>query len=105
MLVRLEDTPVDERMDFMHEMSATLWVPMDFAGDGTQQAEFRVSGLGPMQVVVIDVMPVTVSRTPQNIEQADPDLLKAFVACGGGHMRDRPGRPAGEAATGRAHLL
>ena len=84
MLIRLQDRPVDERMDFMHEMSPTLWVPMDFAADGTPQAEFRISGLGPMQVVVIDAMPVTVSRTPQHIEQADPDLLKAFVACGGG---------------------
>jgi len=83
-VVRLEDMPADERMDFLHEVSATLWVPMGFAGDGIRRAEFRVSGPGPMQVVVIDGMPVTVSRTPRHIEQADPDLLKAFVACGGG---------------------
>jgi len=45
---------------------------------------FRASGLGPMQVVVMDVMPTTVSRTPQLISQADPDMLKMLLVCGGG---------------------
>jgi AraC-like DNA-binding protein len=52
--------------------------------DSTYLAEFRASGLGPMQVVVMDVMPVTVSRTPELIAQADPDLMKLLLVCGDG---------------------
>jgi AraC-like DNA-binding protein len=93
-LVRLGDTPVDERIDFLHEISAKLWVPMDFTGDSTPEAEFRVSGFGPLQVVVLDVTPLTVSRTPQHIEQADPDLLKAYVSRGGTSVIAQDGRRA-----------
>jgi AraC-like DNA-binding protein len=93
-LVRLEDRPVDERMDFLREMSARLWVPMDFAGDDSPRAEFRVSGFGPLQVVVLDVTPLTVSRTSQHIEQADPDLLKAYVSRGGTSVITQDGRRA-----------
>jgi len=46
--------------------------------------EFRTSGLGPMQVVVLDIMPITVRRTAALISQADPDMLKLFLVCGGG---------------------
>jgi AraC-like DNA-binding protein len=45
---------------------------------------FRASGLGPLQVVVMDVMPITVTRTPALIEREDPDLLKMLLACGEG---------------------
>lgn len=48
------------------------------------RAEFRASALGAMQVVVMDVMPVTVRRTPKLISQADPDLLKLVMVCDGG---------------------
>lgn len=37
-----------------------------------------------MQVVVLDVMPVTVRRTPVLISQADPDMLKMLLVCGDG---------------------
>jgi hypothetical protein len=36
-----------------------------------------------MQVVVMDIMPITVCRTPPLISQADPDLLKMVLVCGG----------------------
>jgi AraC-like DNA-binding protein len=48
------------------------------------RGEFRASGLGPMQVVVLDVMPITVRRTRELISQADPDMLKMLLVCGGG---------------------
>jgi AraC-like DNA-binding protein len=82
--IRADERPADERLDFVREMSARLWVPMDFRAEGTFRGEFRVSGLGPMQVVVIDTVPVTVFRTAAHIAEADPDMLKAFMMCGGG---------------------
>jgi AraC-binding-like domain len=51
------------------------------AESGDYEGEFRASGLRAMQVVVMDIMPITVSRTPKLISQADPDLLK--MVCGG----------------------
>jgi hypothetical protein len=37
-----------------------------------------------MQVVVMmDIMPITVRRTPKLISQADPDMLKMVLVCGG----------------------
>ena len=47
---------------------------MDFRADGIGHAEFCASGLGAMQVVVIDTVPVTVCGTAAHIAQADPDL-------------------------------
>jgi len=37
-----------------------------------------------MQVVVLNVMPITVRRTPELISQADPDMLKMLLVCDGG---------------------
>lgn len=94
-VIRLEDRPADEHMDFLREMSATLWVPMDFSAEGTTKAEFRASGLGPMQVVAVETAPVTVHRTARHIEQADPDMLKAMLMYGGGRsVVDQGGRQA-----------
>ena len=46
-------------------MTAATWVPMECRCEsGDYQGEFRASGLGVMQVVVMDIMPITVSRTP-----------------------------------------
>ena len=75
-----------DRIDFFREMTATVWVPMECRPrlDADYRAVFRASGLGPMQVVVMDVMPTTVRRTPQLISQADPDMLKMLLVCGGG---------------------
>lgn len=71
-------------MDFVREMSSTLWVPMDFLTDGEIHGDFRANGLGSMQVVRIDLMPLTVVRAPAHIECGDPDMLKACMMCGGG---------------------
>jgi len=58
------------------------------------RGEFRVSGLGPMQVVVLDVMPITVRRTHALISQADPDMLKMLLVCDGSSVVDQGGRQA-----------
>ena len=91
-LVRIDGAvPAADRIDFIRQMSAGMWVPMDFSFDRACErldaevaGEFHASGLGAMQVVVMDIMPITVHRTGKHIAQADPDLLKAFLVCGGG---------------------
>lgn len=76
---------VADRVDFVEDMTASLWVPMQcralHEGDTRYLAEFRASGLGAMQVVVIDAMPIVVSRTRELISQADPDMLKMVLVC------------------------
>jgi AraC-like DNA-binding protein len=83
--ISLADWPESDRLDYMREASAALWVPMDFTfcPVAPAWAEFRASGLGPMQVVVIDCLPAVVHRTPQLISRADPDLMKAFLVLDG----------------------
>lgn len=83
-LIRLEDRPADERMDYLYELCPALWVPMDFKTQGPPRGEFRASGTGAMQVVVMDVAPITVIRTAAHVEQADPDMLKAALMLGPG---------------------
>lgn len=83
-LIRTDQVPVADRLDFVREMTAATWVPMECRSElGDYRGEFRASGLGPMQVVVMDIMPITVRRTPRLISQADPDLLKMVLVCGG----------------------
>lgn len=85
-LIRTDEVPDTDLIDFMRVMMANTWVPMDCHPETSAgyRGEFRASGLGPMQVVVMDVMPVRVCRTPELISRADPDLLKLFLVCGGG---------------------
>jgi AraC-like DNA-binding protein len=85
-LIQMDHVPVADRVDFLREMTATVWVPMECRPQlgADYRAVFRASGLGPMQVVVMEVMPTTVRRTPQLISQADPDMLKMLMVCGGG---------------------
>jgi len=85
-LIQMDHVPVADRVDFFREMTTAVWVPMECRPglDADYRAEFRASGLGPMQVVVMDIMPTTVHRTPQLISQADPDMLKMLLVCGGG---------------------
>ena len=85
-LIQMDHVPVADRIDFFREMTAVVWVPMECRPDldADYRAVFRASGLGPMQVVVMDVTPTTVHRTPQLISQADPDMLKMLLVCGGG---------------------
>jgi AraC-like DNA-binding protein len=83
-LIRTDQVPAPDRLDFVREMTATTWVPMECHSElGDYRGEFRASGLGPMQVVVMDIMPITVRRTPELISQADPDMLKLVLVCGG----------------------
>ena len=96
-LIRTEEVPAADRLDFVQEMTATTWVPMECRSEyrADYRGEFRASGLGPMQVVVLDVMPITVRRTPELISQADPDMLKMLLVCdGGSSVVDQGGRQA-----------
>ncbi|NKZ02824.1 helix-turn-helix domain-containing protein [Actinomadura latina] len=86
-LITVDEVPVADRSEFFRQMTATTWVPMECRPPGHwagYRGEFRASGFGPMQAVAMDIMPITVSRTPKLISQADPDLLKVFLVCGGG---------------------
>jgi AraC-like DNA-binding protein len=96
-LVTTADVPAADRFDFIRELSATMWVPMECRGrcPADYRGEFRASGLGPMQVVVLDIMPITVRRTTEMIEHADPNMLKLFLVCAGGaSVVDQGGRQA-----------
>ena len=82
-LISTDQVPTADRYDFVQQTAATTWVPMEIRSEcGNYQAEFRASGLGAMQVVVMDMMPLTARRTPKLISQADPDLLKLALVCG-----------------------
>jgi AraC-like DNA-binding protein len=97
MRIHTDEIDAADRRDFLMEMTAATWVPMDCrALYGTDyQGEFRASGLGAMQVVVMDIKPVSVHRTPELISQADPDMLKLMLVCGGNPcLVDQGGRQA-----------
>jgi hypothetical protein len=84
-LIQIDHVPPADLVDFLREVMAKTWVPMECLPEsrlGNFRGEFRASGLGPMQVVVIDVPPATVSRTPAHISHADPDMLKLVLAHG-----------------------
>ena len=68
--VRIDEASADRR-DYLQEITAATWVPMECRaeGSGDYRGVFRASGLGAMQVVVMDVMPISVHRTPKLIEQ------------------------------------
>ena len=85
-LIRTDQVPPADRLDFVQQITAATWVPMTCQSEHRADywGEFRVSGLGAMQVVVLDIMPITVRRTAALISQADPDLAKMFLVCGGG---------------------
>ena len=96
-LIRTEEVPAADRLDFVRGITATTWVPMECHSEfrADYRGEFRASGLGPMQVVVLDVMPITVRRTRDLISQADPDMLKMLLVCdGGSSVVDQGGRQA-----------
>jgi AraC-like DNA-binding protein len=85
-LIRTDHVPAADRLDFVQDLTAATWVPMEcrpLLARCDYQGEFRVSGLGAMQVVVMDVMPIVVSRTPRLISQKDPDMLKMALVTGG----------------------
>jgi len=84
-LIRVDEVPAADRLDFVQEMTATTWVPMECRAlyRTDYEGEFRASGLGAMQVVVMDIMPITVRRTPELISQVDPNMLKMVLVRGG----------------------
>jgi AraC-like DNA-binding protein len=88
-LIRSDQVPVADRLDFVRELVATTWVPMEcraITAYPSYLGEFRASGLGPMQVVVMDVAPLSVHRTPELISQEDPDMLKLALVRGGNSL-------------------
>jgi AraC-like DNA-binding protein len=95
-LIRIGEQPAADRLDFIQEMTATTWVPMECRSEhrADYRGEFRASGLGAMQVVVLDILPITVRRTPALISQADPDMLKVVLVCGGSCVVEQGGRQA-----------
>jgi AraC-like DNA-binding protein len=96
-VIRTDEVPAADRIEFVTQMTAATWVPMECRADpgSAYWGEFRASGLGPMQVVVMDIMPITVRRTPELISQADPDLLKLFLVCDdGASVVDQGGQQA-----------
>jgi AraC-like DNA-binding protein len=85
-LIRTDQVPAADLVDFLRELMTKTWLPMECLPE--QQGpnycgEFRASGLGPMQVAVLDVPPATVCRTPEHISLADPDMLKLALVRGG----------------------
>src|ERR1044072_3090695 len=84
-LIRVDEVPAADRLDFVQEMTATTWVPMECRAlyRTDYEGEFRASGLGAMQVVVMDIMPITVRRTPELISHVDPNMLKMVLVRGG----------------------
>jgi AraC-like DNA-binding protein len=81
MLIRTDRVPQADLVDFMQDAIAQTWMPMEFRTRrrGKYSAQFRASGLGPMQVVVLDVQPATIARTPALISNVDPDMLKVVL--------------------------
>ena len=97
MLIRTDQVSAADRLDFVQEITATTWVPMECRSEYRADfwGEFRASGLGAMQVVVIDTMPITVRRTSKLISQADPDMLKMLLVCdNGSSVVDQGGQQA-----------
>jgi AraC-like DNA-binding protein len=79
-LIRVDELPAAERFEFLRDMVCQTWVPMEVHTDlSAVGGVFRASGLGAMQVVVMDVPPTTVCRTPRLIRRADPDMLKLVM--------------------------
>jgi AraC-like DNA-binding protein len=96
-VIRVDEVPAADRLDFVTDLTAATWVPMECRAlySADYQGEFHASGLGALQVVVMDVMPITVRRTPELISQVDPDLLKMVLVRGGNScVVDQAGRQA-----------
>lgn len=82
--IRTDHLPVAERPDYLRQLVPQVWAPMSFRSEHDYRGEIRASGLGPMQVAVMELMPITVHRTAHEISESDPDLVKMLLVCGGG---------------------
>jgi AraC-like DNA-binding protein len=103
-LIRTDHVAATDLVDFLREVMTRAWLPMECRPEprANYDAEFRATGLGPMQVVVMDVPPATVSRTPALIAEADPDLLKMALVREGCCVVSQDGRQARLTAGGFA---
>ena len=103
-LIRTDHVPAGDLVDFLRAVMARAWLPMECRPERRTDycAEFRASGLGPLQVVVMEVPPATVTRTPALIAQADPDLLKIVLVRRGSCLVSQEGRQARLTAGGFA---
>ena len=97
-LIRLDELPAAERFEFLHELVAQTWLPMECHSDhrADYRGVLRSSGLGAIQVVVLDVLSIKVCRTPRLISSADPDMLKVVmpVRGTGSYVVSQDGRQA-----------
>ncbi|MFE0156880.1 helix-turn-helix domain-containing protein [Nonomuraea sp. NPDC059007] len=96
-LIRTEQVPPADRLQFTQDLTASTWVPMDCRSEHHRDylGVLRVNGLGAMTVVAMDILPITVRRTPKLIEQADPDLMKLLlVRANGSSVVEQDGRQA-----------
>jgi SAM-dependent methyltransferase len=96
-LIGVAEVPAADRLDFFQVFASWAWVPMVCGSEyrADYWGEFRASGLGAVRVVVLDIMPITVRRTPELISQADPDMLKLLLVCGKGcSVVEQDGRQA-----------
>lgn len=96
-LIRIDEVPAADRLEFIQGITSATWVPMECRSEyqADYRGEFRVSGLGAMRMVVLDIMPITVRRTPGLISRADPDMLKLLLVCGRGcSVVEQDGRQA-----------
>lgn len=59
MRIRTDQVPQTDMVDFMRDAMAKTWMPMDFRPGYPADyfAELRAVGFGPMQAVVMDVLP------------------------------------------------
>jgi AraC-like DNA-binding protein len=97
-LIRVDELPAAERFEFLHELVSQTWVPMECHSDhrADYRAMFRSSGLGAIQVVVMNILSIKVCRTPRLIRRADPDMLKVVmpVRAPGSYVVTQDGRQA-----------
>ena len=70
-LIRIDEVPAADRLEFIRGITSATWVPMEcrpeYQSDAGLPGGIPCQRAGAMQVVVIDIMPVTVSRTPELI--------------------------------------
>jgi AraC-like DNA-binding protein len=97
-LIRVDELPAAERFEFLQELVAQTWVPMECHTDhrADYRAVIRSSGLGAINVVVMDILSIRVCRTPRLIRRADPDMLKVVmpVRGSGSYVVTQDGRQA-----------
>lgn len=85
-MFRTEDLPAADRFEFLREAVSEVWVPMELRSEyqAEYRAQIRSSGLGAVQVSVVNLQPIVATRTSKLISEADPDLLKVVLLARGG---------------------